>query len=122
MSNLNELLNAGREYKEHRYNSSTGGMRSFAHAQNKRIHCNDGYNVSIQCQETSYCSPRTTFETVELYNSFELGFPSSHDSILDEYRDNDIYAYVPREVVEQLLELHGGADLHKQDMYRLIQR
>jgi hypothetical protein len=75
--------------------------------------CADGYEVSIQCSEHNYCQPRENILDVSEYSSFELGFPSQSDELLDEYAEdtedplNTIYPYVPREVVEALIAKHG---------------
>ena len=47
------------------------------------------------------------------YRTVELGCPSEADELINEYGDGDdytnsIYAHVPVEVVEQLIEKHGG--------------
>ena len=59
--------------------------------------------------------PRETFFSSDYipYKSVELGYPSERDELINEYGDRDdfpdaIYAYVPVEVVEQLIEKHGG--------------
>lgn len=73
--------------------------------------CKDGFTVSIQGgTEFHYCSPRRhccEFENVE------LGFPSQYDALIEEYADGydytrTVYGYVPVEVVEKLVEKHGG--------------
>lgn len=104
-----------------------------------RIVCNDGYSVSVQVSEHSYCAPRYTqwqnedgwqvvngaywgssetprnFETDNFtpYESVELGFPSEEDELINEYAEGDdytdtVYGYVPVDIVEKLIEKHGG--------------
>lgn len=74
--------------------------------------CKDGFTVSIQASEFSYCSPRITAD-VE-YRSFELGFPNMDVPELAEWKDGDgddkqsVYGYVPVETIVRLLEKHGG--------------
>lgn len=74
--------------------------------------CKDGFTVSIQASEYSYCSPRVTDDVT--YSSFELGFPSMDVPELAEWKDGDgddkgtVYGYVPVDVVVKLLEKHGG--------------
>ena len=78
-----------------------------------RIECNDGYTASIQASRYSYCTPRETNHKAG-YSSFEIGFPNMEDVILIPYAENKddlmgtVYGYVPVEVIEQLIELHGG--------------
>lgn len=74
--------------------------------------CKDGFMVSIQASEYSYCTPRVT-EDCE-YSAFELGFPSMDVPELSEWKDGEgddkqtVYAYVPTPVIAALLEKHGG--------------
>jgi len=75
------------------------------------ITCADGFTVSVQASRGHYCSPRDDFGP---YSSFELGFPSEPDHLIMEYAENPseptgtIYGWVPVDVVEQLIENHGG--------------
>ena len=77
-----------------------------------RLYCNDGYSVSVQASEFHYCSPR--LNGLQDYKSVELGFPSIEDELINEYADGDddytdtVYGYVPIEIVEKLIEKHGG--------------
>ncbi|QAV22362.1 hypothetical protein [Proteus hauseri] len=67
----------------------------------KRVHCNDGYYVSIQASYGHYCSPRQDL-------------PSEDDQLINAYAECDdcftetVYPYVPKEVVIALIEKHGG--------------
>ena len=78
----------------------------------ERVLCKDGFEVSIQANETSYCSPRTN--NADKYEEVELGFPSmSEDLILDWAEDKDrptetVYGYVPVKVVNLMIAKHGG--------------
>ncbi|MDF7207042.1 hypothetical protein AB7147_18585 [Proteus mirabilis] len=80
----------------------------------KRVHCNDGYYVSIQASYGHYCSPRQDLPSYDLYDSYELGFPSEPDQLINAYAECDdcftetVYPYVPKEVVIALIEKHGG--------------
>ena len=48
------------------------------------------------------------------YESVELGFPSVEDELINEYAEDcmnyteTVYGYVPIEIVEKLIEKHGG--------------
>lgn len=76
-----------------------------------RVRCADGYTVSVQANEYCYCSPRSD---ADHYDKVELGYPSSEDSELIEYAENEIhpcdtvYGYVPVDLVDKVLEKHGG--------------
>lgn len=76
------------------------------------VKCKDGFTVSIQGgTHFHYCEPR---EKRNVYESVELGFPSKEDEIINYYAENSedytgtVYGYVPIDVVENLIEKHGG--------------
>lgn len=76
-----------------------------------RLYCNDGYSISVQASSFHYCRPQ--LDGVQNYESVELGFPSKEDELINEYAEGDdytktVYGYVPIEVVERLIEKHGG--------------
>lgn len=78
-----------------------------------KVKCADGYEVSVQASYGNYCSPRKSLEDVSAYTEFELGFPNQPDDLINDYAETDeytdtVYAYVPRKVVEALIEKHGG--------------
>lgn len=79
------------------------------------IECNDGFTISIQAGQFNYSDPKDSFVTE--YNEFELGFPSSEESLLLEYaedRDNPtgtVYGYVPVELINDIIEKHGGLSI-----------
>lgn len=76
-----------------------------------RVECSDGYSISVQGNEFSYCTPRITCYE---YLAVELGFPSSQDPLINELGEDPanptgtVYPYVGIEVVEKLIESHGG--------------
>ena len=87
---------------------------------NPRIVCADGFSMSVQAHDTSYCKPRKNDVP---HTHMEGGFPSS-PPLDPELRqsaealafDNEgecdftetVYPYVAREVFEREFELHGG--------------
>lgn len=76
-----------------------------------RIYCKDGFNISIQINNGNYCASENGSRTFGLdWQMVEWGFPS--EELTDEkYKtDGDIGAYVPIEVMDELLESHGGID------------
>ena len=80
-------------------------------ANRPRLYCNDGYSISVQASEFHYCSPR--LNGLQDYKSVELGYPSAEDELINEYAEgmdytDTVYGYVPIEVVEKLIEKHGG--------------
>lgn len=77
-----------------------------------RVKCNDGFSISVQASFYHYCEPRQS--CLEEYDSVELGYPSSPDELIADYAEGDdeltntVYGYVPIDVVEKLIEKHGG--------------
>ena len=78
-----------------------------------RIICKDGFSMSVQAGETLYCSPRSNIGPWDLV---EVGFPSHEDKELIPYAESPkypkdtVYAYVPVDLVESVMEKHGGFD------------
>ena len=76
-----------------------------------RVLCADGYTVSVQAGRGMYSTPR---EDADSYTRVELGYPSAQDAELIPYAENPdapldtVYAYVPVEIVDAVLEKHGG--------------
>ena len=77
----------------------------------QRVYCADGFQMSVQANVTAYCSPR---ENSGKYELVEVGFPSAMEPMLMPYvEDRDdptqtVYAYVPVEIVTNVLVKHGG--------------
>lgn len=69
--------------------------------------CADGFTISIQASRWHYCVPRETIATGD-YTYVELGFPSEREKILEKFREGTVYPYVPIEVVEKVMQNHGG--------------
>ena len=78
----------------------------------KSIRCADGFTVSLQASTYHYCSPRET--DCNGYYEIEIGFPSEKEELWMEYAENKdeptgtVYAYVPVELVLEVLNKHGG--------------
>ena len=79
--------------------------------------CADGFAISIQASQYHYCTPREDGQID--YKQVELGYPSKEEEmILDFAEDPDdptstVYGYVPVEVVDKMLEKHGGITAYK---------
>lgn len=69
--------------------------------------CKDGFSISIQASVFHYCTPKRGLENCE-YTHLELGYPSECEELIEEYREGAIYPYVPIDVVEKVIEKHGG--------------
>lgn len=76
-----------------------------------RIFCKDGFSISVQGGEALYSSPR---RNVKVFEAVECGFPSQAEELLIEYAEerkkpkDSVYPYVPLEVIEKVIEKHGG--------------
>lgn len=68
--------------------------------------------ISVQASSFHYCKPR--LNGIQDYESVELGFPSTEDELINEYAEDDsdytktVYGYVPIEIIEELVNKHGG--------------
>ena len=88
-----------------------------------RIHCKDGFNISIQVNNGNYCASENgpyTFGTN--WELVEWGFPSEHidakkynaENYLEEEEidtTQTVGGYVEIELMDKLLQEHGGIDL-----------
>lgn len=72
-----------------------------------RALCADGFSISIQANQWVYCTPKKLLPDGN-YTFVELGFASQYEELLDEYSEGTVYPYVPMEVVEKVIEKHGG--------------
>tara|TARA_R110000772_G_scaffold68730_4_gene152300 strand:+ start:3160 stop:3432 length:273 start_codon:yes stop_codon:yes gene_type:complete len=87
--------------------------------QNPRIVCKDGTSLSVQGSVTHYCSPRIDeVEQWQDYESVEVGYieGGTPPESWREYADgmefpNDIYAWVPVQLVLEFIEFCGGTEV-----------
>lgn len=104
MDEINEFLK-----KNRRYNVYDFGIMELP---TRRIVCRDGFSISVQANNFTYCTPR--IDCGWPYSEVELGFPSEEDELINEYAEDDgdytdtVYGYVPIEIVNTLIEKHGG--------------
>lgn len=96
------------------------------HNQVSTIKCKDGFTVSIQASESHYCMPRENFTTNPSWTAVELGFPNQEDPHIQgfaedpDYPTQTVYPFVPTEIVELMLNSHGGViDSQNPDLYIL---
>lgn len=88
-----------------------------------RIILADGESVSVQANEYCYCHPQNNMSWIDLssftvpYYEYELGFPSFVAQEWMEYAEQSekptgtVYGYVPVELVQKVLDAHGGIDV-----------
>lgn len=75
------------------------------------IQCATGLRFSAQASMTHYCTPR---DSTGPWEAVEIGFPSKRVAEFMDYAENPddptdtVYGYVPVEVVEAVIERHGG--------------
>ena len=75
------------------------------------VWCKDGFHMSVQASHFHYCSPRND---VGPYSAVEVGFPSRKELTLMPYVEphrnptQAVYGWVPVEVIEAIIEKHGG--------------
>ena len=79
-----------------------------------RIVCKDGFSMSVQAGIGIYSVPRKNLENGE-YKAVEVGFPSEPEELIFEYAECEdytqtVYGYVPVELVEKVIEKHGGME------------
>lgn len=76
------------------------------------IHCPDGFEISVQASAIHYCIPRRN--NAKFYEKVELEFPNRKDDLIIEYAETPdkptetVYSFVPIELVEKLIQKHGG--------------
>ena len=84
------------------------------------IVCTDGFRMSVQVGFNLYSTPK---KVAKRYSAVEIGFPSEHEPLIEEYADcytfeeldidftNTVYGYVPVKIVDKVLKKHGGIDI-----------
>ena len=78
----------------------------------KAIECKDGFTISVQAGANSYSKPRSTIYTG--YTMVECGFPNATPEYIMDYANdssnptNTYYGFVPVDLVNKLINLHGG--------------
>ena len=70
------------------------------------VKCTDGFEMSVQQSDIHYSS----------YDSVEVGFPSSKESLLMPFAQQPktptktVYGWVPVEVIDKVILKHGGIE------------
>ena len=84
-----------------------------------KITCNDGFSMSVQASDGHYCNPRRNLPDGD-YSTAEIGFPSAVEELISEYAEDSsdltetVYGYVPIEVVDAVIQKHGGISTGKE--------
>jgi len=84
-----------------------------------KIICSDGFEMSVQVGSSLYSTPK---KVAKRYSAVEIGFPSEHEPLIEEYAESlydedvtdytdTVYPYVPVKIVDKVLKKHGGIDI-----------
>ena len=77
-----------------------------------RVVCADGFSMSVQASAYNYCQPQEP--AADRYETVEIGFPTAKEPMLMPYAEtpenptDTVYAYVPVELVTNVIVKHGG--------------
>lgn len=80
---------------------------------NPHITCKDGFTMSVQANNFTYCRPRVN-DADGFYTHMEVGFPSAKPECFADYAEDDsdytetVYGYVPVEFIDEEIAFHGG--------------
>lgn len=81
---------------------------------NPHLVCKDGTRLSVQANESAYCTPR---ENVGPYTEFEVKlYGNDLPDTWNEYAEFDgsnLYAYLPVTLIQEFIDAHGGIDISK---------
>ena len=79
---------------------------------NEHIVCADGFTMSVQASEFTYCTPRVA--DAAAYTEVEVGYPNTPEPLLLEWAEepdnptDTVYGYVPSDVIVTVCAKHGG--------------
>lgn len=77
------------------------------------ITCRDGFTISVQASKRHNCIPATDTGP---WTHVECGYPSYKPAFISSYKEgkylpeDSIYSCVPTDLVERLIESHGGSE------------
>lgn len=98
-----------REWLKNTYEITEGGYLKVR----PRIVCKDGFSMSVQAGYYLYSTPRANLESGN-YTEVEIGFPSEKEDLICGFAEDHsdytetVYPYVPIEIVENVIQKHGG--------------
>lgn len=86
--------------------------------------CKDGFRISVQASTFHHCNPHRNLET-GLYNSVEVLYfrenisakkSEDYELLCDTYDGDDsmdgiIFSYVPIDIIQKVVDMHGGIDV-----------
>ena len=77
--------------------------------------CKDGFKMSVQVGQSLYSTPK---DVVDNYEEMEVGYPSEEEYLLAKYAEDGenlcetVYSFVPVNLIDKIIEKHGGIDLN----------
>jgi hypothetical protein len=93
-----------------------------------RIHCNDGFNFSVQGGDGKYSTPRRNEKE---FMAMEIGFPSEVEELILDFAEEKynptetVYGYVDTNIIQQVIDKHGGINVDKTlygfDEYKIVE-
>ena len=79
----------------------------------RNVTCRDGFNFSLQAGPSHYSEPKAVANE---YEAWEIGFPSDEEPLWMEWQEpgneptESVYGWGPIEVVNAVIQRHGGID------------
>lgn len=70
------------------------------------IVCLDDFSMSIQASSKHFSHPKK--DGLEKYSHYEVGFPSERPTYFADYELDNIYPWVPVELIVAEINAHGG--------------
>ena len=71
--------------------------------------------MSVQAGQSLYSTPK---DVVDNYEEMEVGYPSEEEYLLAKYAEDGenlcetVYNFVPVNLIDKIIEKHGGIDLN----------
>ena len=94
-----------------KYRTVTKLVPGMTSSHTPHVVCKDGFKMSVQAGQSLYSEPR---DVADHYEEVEMGYPSEEEHLFAKYAEdekdlcNTVYGYVPVELVNKVIEKHGG--------------
>ena len=89
----------------------------------RNLTCRDGFNFSLQAGPSHYSEPKAVANE---YEAWEIGFPSASEPLWLEWQEQgnepteSVYGWVPNDVVNAVIQRHGGIDEREFILEKLV--
>ena len=118
-TNINEFIKNNLKVKVLYENKDPLMKHMMTSSKLPHIVCSDGFEMSVQVGSHLYSTPK---KVAKRYSAVEIGFPSDHEPLIEEYAEtfhqedvtdytDIVYPYVPVKIVNKVLKKHGGIDV-----------